>query len=122
MIESVGVTQILGRVGRVPPLSPLLHTLLPLPGCCWGLGIWNNSPPLEAKNSKGCLLILPPWPCNLLGTAALLSQAGMLGVACKQTQPISSSPSDLSAQGKAKLSLDILLFILLGFPARRAGA
>jgi len=37
-------------------------------------------------------------------------------------QPFSSSLSDLSAEVKAQLSLDILLFILLGFPARRSGA
>lgn len=48
--------------------------------------------------------------------------AGQERAAGKQTRPISSFPSDLSAEGKAQLSLDVLLFILLGFPARRAGA
>lgn len=109
VMESVGVTQILqGRTGRVPPLS--------LPGCHLGAaGVWIFGIalhlPHEAKDSRGCLLILPPWP----STAALACQERLVG---KKSQPSSSSPSGLSAEGKAKLSLGILLFILLGFSSQ----
>lgn len=134
VMESLGVTQAprtwckycTSRRRRVLPLLPLhiasLHPSPRVPPRCCRLALWANfpSPSHQDKDSVGVCSF--PHP-NCATCPAQPPCAGRLCMLfCKQTQPISSSPSDLSAERKAKLSLEVLLFILLSFPARRAGA
>lgn len=134
VMERVGATQAprtrrkycTSRRQRVPPLLPL-H--LPLPRYChaaagWLFGLTLHHLPTRPRTVQG---VCSPSHLSRATCPAQPSCSGRLGTpkaSCLQTkpQPIASSPADLSAEGKAKLSLDVLLFILLGFPDRQAGA
>lgn len=107
----------------------LVYAPLPLPRYChaaagWLFGLTLHHLPTRPRTVQG---VCSPSHLSCVTCPAQPSCSGRLGTpkaSCLQTkpQPIASSPADLSAEGKAKLSLDVLLFILLGFPDRQAGA